>query len=209
MKRIYPFSPIPLPYGLGDLMPVIGEETLYYHYEKLYKNYVNRLNRAISNNREYNKLTLEEIIVKADGIPKDMEISRSAGGVYNHEMYFESLKPMGSNEDNDLCRYFWEAISADYGQKEDFYEDIAEAAMGVFGSGYAWVSADENGKIYVAQYQNQNTPLTQNAVPLLPVDVWEHAYYLDYRHEKDRYVERIFDVIDWSVVERRYCERSD
>lgn len=208
MIRTYPFTPKPLPYSYDALLPVIGEETLYYHYEKLYKNYVNRLNRAISEKTGYKELQLEEIIVKSYHIPSDIEVSRSAGGVYNHEMYFESLKPVSLKQENEFCKSFSDALSGDYRNINDFYEDIAEAAMGVFGSGYAWVSADEKGKIYVAKYANQDTPLTQNAVPLLPIDVWEHAYYLDYRHDRAAHVEKLFDIIDWNVVKNRYCENT-
>ena len=203
MLRSYPFIPKELPYAFNALEPVIGEETLYYHYEKLYKNYINRLNRAIEANPEYKNLSLEVIIKKSHDIPKDMEINRSAGGVYNHEMYFESLSPNPAEPVNSA---FWNAVDADYSRREDFYEDIADVANKVFGSGYAWVAAEDNGKIYIAQYENQNTPLPQNANPLLPIDVWEHAYYLDYRQQRAEYIEKLFEIIDWNVISERYLK---
>lgn len=206
MKRVYPFVPVPLPYSFNGLMPVIGAQTLYYHYEKLYKNYVNRLNTAIGDKPEYKGLSVEEILLKAKEIPKDEDIRRYAGGVYNHEMYFESLTPEKVAFDNNVCKSFLEAIYADYFNKDNFLEAIAEAANGVFGSGYAWVAADDRGRIYVAKYANQNTPLTQNATPLLPIDVWEHAYYLDYKHERAKHVEEVLKIIDWRIVEERYCK---
>lgn len=201
MQRKYPFAPIVLPYAFNALEPLIGEETLYFHYEKLYKGYVNRLNKIIENNPDYRNFTIEEIIIMAYNTPKDINVSRAAGGVYNHEMFFESLSPERECAINST---FWKAVEKDYNNRVNFLEDIANTANNVFGSGYAWVAADEKGKIYVAQYANQSTPLTQNATPLLPIDVWEHAYYLDYRHDRTSYIERIFDLINWEVVSARY-----
>lgn len=206
MRRVYPFAPIPLPYSYNGLMPVIGAQTLYYHYEKLYKNYVNRLNDTIVNKPEYQGLNVEEILIRANDVPKDEDIRRYAGGVYNHERYFESLIPMNNSTGNVFCDSFWNAVDGDYFNRNDFLEDIAEAANGVFGSGYAWVAADNTGKIFVAKYANQETPLNQGAIPLLPIDVWEHAYYLDYKHERAKYVEEIMRIINWEIVGRRYCE---
>lgn len=206
MKRVYPFTPIPLPYSFNGLMPEIGAKTLYYHYEKLYKNYVNRLNIAIEAKPEYRELSLEEIIMKAKEVPKDEDIRRGAGGTYNHEMYFTSLSPEPVSFEDSGCTPFMDAVKADYFTTDSFLEAIAEAANGVFGSGYAWVAAEENGKVFVAKYANQDTPLTQNATPLLPIDVWEHAYYLDYFHERNKYVEEVLKIINWKVVGKRYCE---
>lgn len=206
MKRIYPFIALPLPYSMNALMPVIGAKTLYYHYEKLYKNYVNRLNAVIGEKPEYRELSVEEILLKAKDIPKDEDIRRYAGGVYNHEKYFETLIPVRNNRGNDFCEAFWNAVDGDYFNRNDFLEDIAETANGVFGSGYAWVAADDKGKIFVAKYANQDTPLSQGAVPLLPIDVWEHAYYLDYKHERAKHVEEVLNIINWGIVGKRYCE---
>lgn len=208
MKRVFPFSPIPLPYSYNGLMPQVGAKTLYYHYEKLYKNYVNRLNIAIEAKPEYKELSLEEIIMKAKEVPKDEDIRRSAGGTYNHEMYFTSLSPEITSFEDSGCEPFMEAVRADYFTPDSFLETIAEEANGVFGSGYAWVAADRRGKIYVAKFANQDTPLTREDVPLLPIDVWEHAYYLDYQHERAKYVEEVLRIVDWVKVGERYCNIS-
>lgn len=196
----------PLPYDYAALQPAISEETMHFHHDKHYKTYVDNLNNLIKDNPEFDNLTTEQVIIKsAKDKTKYMSIYNNAGGVYNHEAYFESMRPYGA------CRCFpsqalMEEIARSFVSVENMLSDMYDMAVKLFGSGYVWLSADENGKILLANYANQDTPLTQGLNPLLPVDVWEHAYYLDYQNRRSDYVVNWLNLINWDVVNKNYIK---
>lgn len=205
MNQKYPFSFLPLPYELSALEPIISSETLHYHHGKHYKTYVDNLNAALSEApKKMQEMTLEELILYTS---KDLEhyrnIYNNAGGVYNHEMYFENMTPRKGTIAG-VSRAFLNAIEREYGSVEEMLTKLADAALKVFGSGYAWLCKDIEGSLVIVMMANQDNPITKGFIPLLALDVWEHAYYLDYRNVRKDYINNWLDIINWETVSRRY-----
>lgn len=192
-----------LRYGLSDLAPVISEETLNYHYGKHLQTYVNQLNTLIEAT-EYEDMTLADIIREAPAGP----LFNNAGQVFNHAMYFEQLAPpVKEGEENLPAGALEEAIYASFGDFETFRQLMSDAALKLFGSGWAWLVQMENGSLKIEQYANADNPLKHDQVPLLCIDVWEHAYYLDYQNRRAEYIQKIWNIIDWEVVAVRMAAR--
>ncbi len=205
MKQKYPFSYMPLPYEHSALEPIISSETLHYHHGRHYKTYVDNLNAALEKApKKLQEMTLEELILYT---VKDLEhyrnIYNNAGGVYNHEMYFENMTPRKGTI-AEVSRDFLEAVEREYGSVDAMLKQLADAALKVFGSGYAWLCKDVEGSLVVVMMANQDNPITKGFIPLLALDVWEHAYYLDYRNVRKDYVNNWLDIINWDVVSKRY-----
>ncbi len=201
MRRTYPFAVRPLPYRYDSLEPYISAETLYFHHDKHYYTYVQNLNKTLEKRPELKNMTLEELLrLKSGPTGRNEQVLRNAGGVYNHEMYFDSLTSEESNPSGALCR---EAVRT-FGSEEGLKKILSEIAAGVFGSGYAWLAATENKRILVVSYKNQENPIMYNLCPLLPIDVWEHAYYLDYQNRRDDYIDNWYRLVNWDAVNRRY-----
>lgn len=188
-----------LRYSLSDLAPVISEETLNYHYGKHLQTYVNQLNTLIEAT-EYEDMTLADIIREAPAGP----LFNNAGQVFNHAMYFEQLAPpVKEGEENLPAGALEEAIYVSFGDFETFRQLMSDAALKLFGSGWAWLVQMENGSLKIEQYANADNPLKHDQVPLLCIDVWEHAYYLDYQNRRAEYIQKIWNIIDWEVVAAR------
>ena len=205
MKQKYPFSYMPLPYEHSALEPIISSETLHYHHGRHYKTYVDNLNAALENApKKLQEMTLEELILYT---VKDLEhyrnIYNNAGGVYNHEMYFENMTPREGTI-AEAGADFLNAVEREYGSMEEMLTKLADAALKVFGSGYAWLCKDVEGSLVIVMMANQDNPITKGFIPLLALDVWEHAYYLDYRNVRKDYVNNWIDIINWEVVSGRY-----
>ena len=205
MNQKYPFVYMPLPYEHSALEPVISSETLLYHHGRHYKTYVDNLNAVLSEApRKMQEMTLEELILYT---AKDLEhyrnIYNNAGGVYNHELYFENMTPRKGTI-AEVSRDFLIAVEKEYGSVEEMLTKLADAALKVFGSGYAWLCKDIEGSLVIVMMANQDNPLTKGFIPLLALDVWEHAYYLDYRNVRKEYVHNWLNLINWAVVSRRY-----
>lgn len=185
-----------LPYAKDALEPVISKETVEFHYGKHEKAYIDNLNRLI-NGTEYEDMDLEEIIRHSEGA-----LFNNASQAWNHIFYFFSFNPKPSCHEptGELRR----AIDRDFGSFEKFKEAFVEAGTGLFGSGWVWLSRDENGRLFLTQGKNAESPLTSGLVPLLTFDVWEHAYYLDYQNRRKDALERLWDIIDWPIVQGRY-----
>lgn len=199
----YPFVVRPLPYEYDALVPVLDEETLHFHHDKHYKTYVDNLNNALSDYPELQRLSLEELLSSIDTLPAQVQtpIRNNGGGVYNHELYFDSMKnPVGQEPDGILA----EAIDRDFGSYKQWKEQMKQAAVSRFGSGWAWLVTDENGRLSIIQTANQDVPDLKKYTPLLLVDVWEHAYYLQYQNRRADYVEGWFDLINWRKAGKRY-----
>ena len=184
-----------LPYEHDALEPAISKETVDYHYGKHEKAYIDNLNRLIKGT-EYEDEELEEIITHSSGA-----LFNNASQAWNHIFYFFTFSPDGRREPTGELR---KAIDRDFGSFEKFKEAFVEAGVGLFGSGWVWLSRDEKGKLLITQGPNAGNPLTDGLTPLLTFDVWEHAYYLDYKNRRADALTRLWDIIDWEIVEGRF-----
>ncbi|MGN0219873.1 MAG: superoxide dismutase [Muribaculaceae bacterium] len=184
-----------LPYQPDALEPVISRETIDYHYGKHEKAYIDNLNKLIKGT-EYEDMDLEEIIRNSDGA-----LYNNAAQAWNHIFYFFTFSPNGSREPTgDLRR----AIDRDFGSFDKFKEAFEQAGASLFGSGWVWLSRDDDGKLFISQGNNAQNPLKDGLVPLLTFDVWEHAYYIDYRNARAAYLKKLWDIVDWDIVADRY-----
>ncbi len=201
----YPFVVRPLPYEYDALIPVLDEETLTFHHDKHYKTYVDNLNAALADYPELQKKSLTELLTDINRLPAAVKtaVRNNGGGVYNHELYFDSMKsPVGQEPAGALA----EAIDRDFGSYRQWKEQMKQAAVGRFGSGWAWLVSDKNGVLSIVQTANQDVPDLEEYVPVLLVDVWEHAYYLQYQNRRADYVEGWFGLINWRKAGMRYEE---
>ena len=185
----------PLPYALDALKPHLSEETLSYHYEKHHKNYVINLNKLIENT-EFSSLPLEDIIKKSTGA-----IFNNAAQVWNHTFYWHCLSPHGGKEPTGALA---EAITTAFGSFVAFKDQFTQVALATFGSGWAWLVKDENAQLKIISTSNAQTPLTTDLTPLLTCDVWEHAYYIDYRNARADYVNAFWSLVNWPGVSDAY-----
>lgn len=190
------FELMTLPYAADALEPVISKETIGFHHGKHLQAYVNNLNAAIAGT-EWETQTLEEIVMKSEG-----GMRNNAGQLLNHELYFGQFKPAGS-DDNRPSGRLAEAIAEQYGSFEAFKEAFTKAASTLFGSGWAWLSADKDGKLVITQEPNGANPIQHGLRPLLTFDVWEHAYYLDYQNRRPDHISALWSIVDWDVVASR------
>ena len=188
------FTPKELPYAYDALAPQVSEETLRFHHDKHYVGYVNKLNELILDT-PYAQQPLEDIVVSADGA-----IFNNAAQMWNHEFFFDQLSPDGEARPTGALL---KAIDADFGSFEQFKAQMEKAAVGLFGSGWAWLSVDKNGKLHITKEANGSNPVRAGLKPLLGFDVWEHAYYLDYQNRRADHVNKLWEIIDWDVVEKR------
>ena len=201
----YPFVVRPLPYEYDALIPVLDEETLTFHHDKHYKTYVDNLNAALADYPELQKKSLTELLTDINRLPAAVKtaVRNNGGGVYNHELYFDSMKsPVGQEPAGALA----EAIDRDFGSYRQWKEQMKQAAVGRFGSGWAWLVSDKNGVLSIVQTANQDVPDLEEYIPILLVDVWEHAYYLQYQNRRADYVEGWFGLINWRKAGKRYEE---
>lgn len=189
------YSQPTLPYAPDALVPAISAETIEYHYGKHEKAYIDNLNKLISGT-EYEDMALEDIIRSSEGA-----LFNNASQAWNHIFYFFTFSPTGAKEPTGELR---KAIDLQFGSFEDFKKEFVDAGVKLFGSGWVWLACDEDGKLAIIQKQNAGNPLTDGLIPLLTFDVWEHAYYIDYKNRRADALEKLWDVIDWDVVSSRY-----
>lgn len=180
-----------LPFAKDALEPVISAETIDYHYGKHHQAYVNNLNKLIAGT-EFEDMSLEEIIKKSSG-----GIFNNAAQVFNHTFYWNCLSPDCGGEPVGALA---EAIEQAFGSFDAFKEKFSATAATTFGSGWAWLVKDADGKLQIVSTSNAGTPLTQDQKPLLTCDVWEHAYYIDYRNARPSYIEKFWDLVNWDFV---------
>lgn len=186
-----------LPYALDALQPVFSKETMEYHYGKHHQTYITNLNKLIVGT-EFEYLPLEEIVKKATG-----GIFNNAAQTWNHTFYWLGFTPKGQGvASGDLLN----AINRDFGSFADFQAAFEVCAANTFGSGWAWLVKTADGKLALRSTANAATPLTENGVtPLLTCDVWEHAYYIDYRNSRPNYLKGFWQIVDWAVVAQRFA----
>lgn len=190
------FELVKLPYDAKALEPVISEETIGFHHGKHLQTYVNNLNNAIVGT-PFETMTLEDIVRQAEG-----GILNNAGQTLNHNLYFTQFRP--ARPDNLPTGKIAEAINAQFGSFEAFKEEFAKKGASLFGSGWVWLSADKDGQLVITQETNAGNPVQRGYKPLLTFDVWEHAYYIDYRNRRPDYMAALWQLIDWDVVNSRF-----
>lgn len=184
-----------LPYALNALAPIISEETVHYHYFKHEQGYIDNLNKLI-HGTEFEDMPLEDIIRTAGG-----PLFNNASQAWNHIFYFFGLSPMGGGEPSGALRL---ALEDTFDSIENFKKQFEEAGAKLFGSGWAWLSKDDEGKLSITQGSNAQNPMTQGLTPIMCFDVWEHAYYLDYQNRRTDYLSKLWDIVDWDMIESRY-----
>ncbi|MBA4697126.1 MAG: superoxide dismutase [Fe] [Legionella sp.] len=185
------FSLPVLPYDLNALEPHLSKETLEYHYGKHHATYVTNLNKLVAGTADEN-LSLEEIIKKSSG-----GIFNNAAQVWNHTFYWHCLSPQGGGEPQGNLA---EAINKAFGSFEQFKEQFTQLAIGTFGSGWAWLVQENDGSLKLVNTSNAGTPMTSNQKALLTCDVWEHAYYIDYRNVRPDYLKAFWSLVNWNFV---------
>ncbi len=202
MKK-YPFKLEALPFEYTDLEPVISKTTLEFHKDKHLNAYTNNLNAALEKASELHEMSLCDILKDLSKVPSEIlgAVTNNGGGVFNHNFYFEALVEPNSKELGGALK---DKIVEDFGSVEKFIEEFKAAAATVFGSGWAWLVL-KDGKLSIIKTANQDTPLKDGYRPLLTIDVWEHAYYLDYQNLRPSYIEKYMTIINWDKVAERFA----
>ncbi|MBQ8098991.1 MAG: superoxide dismutase [Bacteroidaceae bacterium] len=190
------FQLLPLPYAEDALSPIISSKTISYHYGKHLLTYLNNLNAAIEGSG-METLSLEEIVKQAED-----SLLNNAGQVLNHNLYFSQFQT--PDKPSAPSGKLKEAITKDFGSVEAFQKAFQNAGTTLFGSGWAWLSADHNGHLLITQEPNAGNPIRRGLRPLLTFDVWEHAYYLDYQNRRADHLAALWQIVDWDVVAERY-----
>lgn len=196
-----PFSLPPLPYADNALEPLISANTLSFHYGKHHKTYVDNLNKLVEG-KDLAQMSLEQIIAASAGKPDMAGVFNNAAQIWNHTFYWNSLKPNGGGKPTGAVAA---AIDKDLGGYDKFKADFAAAAVTQFGSGWAWLVSDA-GTLKIVKTGNAEVPLTKGQKPLLTIDVWEHAYYLDYQNLRAKYVETLIDkLLNWDFANANFA----
>lgn len=184
-----------LPYGNGDLAPVISENTINYHYGKHLQTYIDNLNKLIEGT-PLEQADLETIVKKADGA-----IFNNAAQTWNHTFYFNTFSPVAKQKPEGKLL---QAIEKTWGSFEDFKKEFVSQETAIFGSGWVWLVQTPENKLAILKEGNAGNPLTHGDAPLLGIDVWEHSYYLDYQNRRADHLQALWQIIDWNVIETRF-----
>ncbi len=197
------FSLIALPYAPNALEPVISQETIEYHHGKHLQTYVDNLNKLIAGT-EFESMPLEQIVAKSQGA-----IFNNAGQILNHNLYFTQFKPYENQKSAIINQQLpvIQAINRDFGSFEAFKAEFEQKGTTLFGSGWVWLAADKDGKLVITQEPNAGNPVTKGLKPLLTMDVWEHAYYIDYRNRRAAHLQSLWQIINWDEINRRYLKK--
>ncbi|WP_024889720.1 superoxide dismutase [Luteimonas huabeiensis] len=194
-----------LPYAYDALEPHFDKQTMEIHHTKHHQTYVTNLNAAVEGT-EYADTPVETLIADIDALPENIRkaVRNNGGGHANHSLFWTVLSPQGGQPTGEVAK----RIDSDLGGFDKFKEDFSTAAKGRFGSGWAWLTVDKDGKLAIEDSANQDSPLMKGIgsgnTPILGLDVWEHAYYLKYQNRRPDYIAAFFNIIDWNEVERRY-----
>lgn len=193
-----------LPYAYDALEPNIDTKTMEIHHTKHHQTYINNINATIEGTA-WDKLSIEELVSKVNEVPADLKNSviNNGGGHANHSLFWTVMSPQGGGEP---IKQIAEAIDRDIGSFENFKEAFTKAALTRFGSGWAWLSVTPEKKVIVESSANQDSPLMNGNIPILALDVWEHAYYLKYQNRRPEYIAAFYNVVNWEEVNRRYLE---
>lgn len=187
-----------LPYAIDALAPAISRETLEFHWGKHHQTYVNNLNNLIEGT-DWAQKSLEDIIRGAEG-----GVFNNAAQVFNHTFFWSSMTPQGGGEPKGALK---DALVATWGSVEAFVKAFSDAAAGNFGSGWTWLVKDADGKLSILNTSNADTPIRRGLTPLLTIDVWEHAYYIDYRNARQAFIKAFFEkLVNWAFVEENFAK---
>lgn len=200
---IYPVQLKPLPYGYTELEPCISKATMELHHDKHLKAYVDNLNNAIAKHAELQDKPVDTLLAELSKIESSDHalIRNNGGGVFNHFFYFDALTAPNTSKPSEAML---KGLTEAFGGEDAFYEQFKAAGLTQFGSGWAWLVMDQNKKLSIIKTANQDTPLELNLIPLFNMDVWEHAYYLDYQNRRADHIDAYFTIMNWSVVEDRW-----
>lgn len=198
-----------LPYDYKALEPFIDEETMHIHHDKHHAAYVKNLNDALAGYDNFSNMELTDLLKNFDKVPEEVrqKVKNNAGGVANHNLFWEVMCP-ASESKAPVEGKLYDAITSSFESIEGFKEKFTAAALGRFGSGWAWLVVD-NGKLAIIDTPNQDSPVTDGKTPLLLLDVWEHAYYLKYKNIRADYVNAWWNIVNWKKVEELYEEEGD
>ena len=194
------FTLITLPYAPNALEPVISQETIEYHHGKHLQTYVDNLNKLVAGT-EFESMPLEQIVAKSQGA-----IFNNAGQILNHNLYFLQFSPVAADNHTPKVAIL-DAINRDFGSFDAFKAEFEQKGTTLFGSGWVWLAADKDGKLVITQEPNAGNPVTKGLKPLLTMDVWEHAYYIDYRNRRAAHLQALWQIINWDEINRRYAEK--
>ncbi len=189
----------PLPYDLDALEPHISRETMEFHHGKHHKAYVDKVNELIKG-KPQEQMTLEEIVRNSAG-----PMFNNAAQAWNHTFFWQCMSPEAAKAPEGKLA---QAIDGSFGSLEKFKDEFSSAAIEVFGSGWTWLVTDASGKLAIKSTQNAGTPIAEDAIPLLTCDVWEHAYYIDYRNARPEFVKAFWNVVNWQFAARNYDQRA-
>lgn len=194
-----------LPYGYAELEPHFDEETMRVHHTKHHQAYTNKFNAALKNHQQLFQKTAEEIITTLNKVPEEIRqaVRNNGGGFINHTFFWESLTPKQQEINKELKL----EIEDTFESIDDFKEKFTEAALTLFGSGWAWLVLNK-GKLEIEKTSNQDSPLTEGKIPLLNLDVWEHSYYLKYKNMRPDYVRAFWNLVNWNKVSERFLENK-
>lgn len=199
-NQYYPFVNEPLKYGFDELEPYIDTKTMNLHYERHLQGYINNLNKVVEENAFLKKYSLKEMIQNTCNLPPNVQadVAHNAGGVYNHRFFFNGLSPDALHKPEGKLMY---AINECFDNFETFKQYFTKVALDVFGSGYAWlVRCKNSSRLMVISTANQDSPLLYDLVPVVCIDVWEHAYYLKHYNDRKSYINDWFNVVDWRII---------
>jgi Fe-Mn family superoxide dismutase len=193
-----PFTLPPLPYAPNALEPYIDAQTMTLHHDKHHAAYVINLNKAIAPYPDLQKKSLEELLGNLDAVPADIRttVRNNAGGHSNHSILWKTLSNPGKKPEGKLAK----EIDDTFGSYEKWKEEMTKCAMGIFGSGWAWFGRGKDGKLFIEPFPNQDSPLMTGRTPIYGIDVWEHAYYIDYRNARPDYIKAWWNVINWTFA---------
>lgn len=191
-----------LPYAYDALEPHIDKETMNIHHTKHHNTYVTNLNNAVAGKADLESKSVEELISNLDAVPEDIKtaVRNNGGGHANHSLFWQILSPNGGGNPTGALA---EAIDSKFGSFDAFKEEFTKTATGRFGSGWAWLVVD-NGELAITSTPNQDSPLMEGKTPVLGLDVWEHAYYLNYQNRRPEYIGAFWNVVNWEEVAKRY-----
>jgi len=201
-----PFTLPKLPYAFDALEPYIDAQTMQVHHDKHHQAYVDNLNKAVGGDAALAKLSVEELLQRLDTLPAPMrtQVRNQGGGHANHSLFWQTLTPAAKS--GKPAGRLAAALEKSFGGQEKFEERLQAAALGVFGSGWAWLSVDQSKNLVLDSAPNQDSPLLTGKHPLLGIDVWEHAYYLRYQNRRADYLKAIVKVVNWDFVSTRFEE---
>ncbi|KAF1679612.1 MULTISPECIES: superoxide dismutase SodA [Bacillus] len=193
-----------LPYAYDALEPHIDKETMTIHHTKHHNTYVTNLNKAVEGNTALANKSVEELVADLDSVPENIRtaVRNNGGGHANHSLFWTLLSPNGGGEPTGALA---DEINSVFGSFDKFKEQFGAAAAGRFGSGWAWLVVN-NGKLEITSTPNQDSPLSEGKTPILGLDVWEHAYYLNYQNRRPDYISAFWNVVNWDEVARLYSE---